>query len=130
MRYLGIDYGSKRIGLALSDEKGLLAFPYKTLNGANSDTIIKEIKKIISKENVEKIVIGLPFTLKSQMSFQAQKVRRFGEALSSLVQLPIVFENEIFTSRMAEKSGVSREKLDASAAALILQDFLDKQKKS
>ncbi len=122
MRYLGIDYGEKRIGLALSDPEGRLAFPHDTVRN------LADVVAAAKREGVGTIVVGLPISLGGGESNQAEEIRQFAVELSSAVELPIVFENEIFTSKIAEKMSPS-VKADASAAALILQSYLDKQDK-
>ena len=119
MRFLGIDYGEKRIGLAISDEDGKIAFPYG---------VVGSFSKIISlakKEKINKIIIGLPISFSGQESAQALKIRRFAEALQKKVKLPIEFENEVLTTKIASY-GSKRDKIDASSAAIILQSYLDK----
>jgi putative Holliday junction resolvase len=120
MRYLGIDYGEKRIGLALSDPEGCLAFPHDTVGN------IGDVVAAAKREGVGKIVVGLPISFGGGESHQAEQIRQFAAELESRVELPIVFENEVFTSKIAEKMSPS-EKADASAAALILQSYLDRQ---
>lgn len=123
MRYLGIDYGKKRVGLALSDEAGRLAFPLKTIASKN---IIPVLKTIVEREGAEKIVVGLPIPFGGGESEMAKSVIGFGKRLSRAVGVPVDFENEILTTKMARKSGIRRDHLDKSAAAIILQSYLDK----
>ena len=120
MRYLGIDYGAKRIGLALSDSEGSIAFPHATVGS------VEEVVEVISREGVERVIIGLPLTLHGKESDESARVRQFVSELSKRVQLPIAFENEVFTTKLAERH-TPREKADASAAALILQSYLDRE---
>lgn len=121
MRYLGIDYGEKRIGLALSDEGGRLAFPHGVASR------FEEVVEAIRREGVGVVVIGLPFTLSGEALAEAEAVRSFAARLGKAVQLPIAFEDERFTSKIAERH-TPKEKADASAAALILQSYLDTQR--
>ncbi|KKQ42285.1 MAG: hypothetical protein US71_C0005G0020 [Parcubacteria group bacterium GW2011_GWD2_38_12] len=124
MRYLGIDYGDKRIGIALSDERGVFAFPFSTIE--NDKKVINSIKKICSEQEVEKIIVGLPLSFSMQETEQTQKVKEFAQKLGKGVDLPIEFENEILTSKMAGKQGVGKQNIDESSAALILQGWLDR----
>ncbi|KKP98718.1 MAG: hypothetical protein US79_C0002G0084 [Parcubacteria group bacterium GW2011_GWC1_38_17] len=124
MRYLGIDYGDKRIGIALSDERGVFAFPFSTIE--NDKKVINSIKKICSEQEVEKIIVGLPLSFSMQETEQTQKVKEFAQKLGKGVDLPIEFENEILTSKMADKQGVGKQNIDESSAALILQGWLDR----
>ena len=138
MRALGIDYGERRIGLALSDPTGLLASPWKRLdNDANVGTAAKrlaaEIAALQSQERLDAIVIGLPRRLSGEPNEQTARVRKLAELLAAAVTVPISLQDERLTSHEAEELLAARERdwrkrkdqLDAMAAALILQDFLD-----
>src|SRR3989338_6281497 len=127
MRYLGIDYGHKRIGIALSDEGGRIAFPFSQIPAKSPAFIVKEIKKIIKKEKIEKIIIGLPITFSGQDSLQTNAVREFGRYLGEMLQLPIEYENEVLSTKMAERGGTSKHNIDAASAAIILQSYLDRK---
>lgn len=120
MRYLGIDYGEKRIGLAISDAAGRIAFPHATVGR------IDEVLDSIASLGAGAVVIGLPLSLDGTDSEETRAVRAFAVRLTELVPLPIAFENEMFTTKMAEAHS-PREAADAAAAALILQSYLDKQ---
>ena len=122
MRYLGIDYGAKRIGLALSDPEERMAFPYGTVGH------VDDVMAVVKKEGVGGIFIGFPKAPKGLKSGAIEALRRFAAELGREVQLPIVFEDEMFTTKIAEEHTV-REKADAAAAALILQSYLDRQVK-
>lgn|SRR3989338_6621864 len=128
MRYLGIDYGHKRIGIAISDEGGVMAFPFSRILAKSPAFIVKEIKKIIKKKRIEKIVLGLPITFGGQDSLQTNAVKEFGRYLGKMLQLPIEYENEILSTKMAERGGTVKQKIDSSAAAIILQSYLDRNK--
>lgn len=126
MRILGIDYGLKRIGLAMSDSG--LAEPLKVINWSDEATVIKEISRLCQKYAIQKIVIGLP---EGKIAFQ---VKKWGKRLSRESRLSIVFQDETLTSQEAIVKMIEagrgqkarREKKDAVAAALILQKHLDK----
>lgn len=124
MRYLGIDYGDKRIGVALSDEEGKFAFPFSTVE--NGKKAIDEIKKICSEQGTDRIILGLPLSFGMKETEQTGKVKIFAQKLKKEINLPLEFENEILTSKMAGKIGA--HKIDESSAALILQGWLDKRK--
>jgi len=117
MKYLGIDYGEKRIGLAISDEEGVFAFPHKTIQ--NSESILKDVKEVCEQESVGEIVLGIPVSLSGGYSAQAKTVQRFGDELGVATNIPIEYENEVFTTKIA--------KTDSGAAALILQIWLDRK---
>ena len=132
-RVLGIDFGEKRVGLALSDRLKLIASPYKTLHYISENDLISEIKKIVVKKEIEIFVIGLPLNMKGGDTAQTKKVRNFKKLLSML-NLPIVYEDERFSSIIAKnslvlqnvKTGHNKSEIDRTAAAIILQQYLDK----
>lgn len=119
MRYLGVDYGSKRIGLALSDAEGCIAFPHSVVGS------IGDVVAVARREGVGGLVIGLPVPFGGGSSRETAAVRAFAERLGKQVELPMVFENEVLTSAFAERSS-GDEAADAAAAALILQSYLDR----
>ena len=132
-RALGIDFGEKRVGLALSDRLNLIASPYKTLQYISENDLISEIKKIVIDKEIGVCVIGLPLNMKGEDSDQTKKVRRFKNVLS-ILELPIVYEDERFSSIIAKnslvlqnvKTGHNKSEIDRTAAAIILQQYLDK----
>lgn len=138
MRYLGIDYGTKRVGLALSDESGSLAFAHSVLSPKEAAS---SIKALVEAEGVEVVVLGESLDLQGAENPLMKKIKSFKVELES-VGLKVVFEPEGMTSAQAARSwggesaqsasrrgSVGRQKnLDASAAALILQGYLDKIK--
>ncbi|PIR69202.1 MAG: Holliday junction resolvase RuvX [Candidatus Niyogibacteria bacterium CG10_big_fil_rev_8_21_14_0_10_46_36] len=126
-RILGIDYGLRKAGLALSDEGHKVAFP-KGVYPSAWPGIKDVIADILAKETIAEIVIGLPLTLEGDESDMSRHVREFVLHLKEFFNLPIHFENESFTSRAVQSSGAAPpHKTDASAAALILQSFLDRR---
>ena len=132
-RFLGIDYGSKRVGLAISDRSNIIAKPYKTLINKSENDLLNQIKTIIRENNIKLIVIGLPLNMSGNDTIQTKSVRRFKEALLA-IGLPIVFEDERLSSVSAKnslilqkiKTGHNKSQIDKTAAALLLQQFLDK----
>lgn len=122
MKILAVDYGKKNVGLAVSDASRKLAFPYKTL--INSEKLFGEINRIIAEESIGIIVIGLPLTKKQGLSPQTKEAENWGEELKKRVKIPVEFENEIFTTKIAERHGVKQR--HAAAAAVLLQDYLDR----
>ena len=128
MRYLGIDYGKKRVGIAISDPGGRIAFPHTTLFRGQMSVVTTKIRMILDGERISKIIVGLPIGLGGNDTEETREVRKFADELKKTTPLPIEFENEMFTSRMAKSAGVKKERLDASAAAIILQSYLDKLK--
>ena len=132
-RVLGIDYGDSRIGLATSDPLKMIASPFKTIRNEGNKKCLQFFQSLIKEKDMESIVIGLPMGLKGQETVQTKKVREFANLLYSL-KLPIYLEDERFSSVSAEKSmiqqniktGHNKGLIDQRAAAIILQQFLDK----
>ncbi len=126
MRYIGIDYGTKRIGIALSDDDGHMAFPAGVIMN-EGDRAPKEVITRMVKENVGVAVVGMPSGLDGKETKQSHITRSFIEALKRLTPITIETQNEMFTSRMAIESGMTEHHIDASSAAIILQSYLDKR---
>lgn len=132
-RTLGIDFGSKRVGLALSDRLNLIASPYKTLNYISEKELIAQLKSIVYENNIEIVVLGLPINMKGEDTIQTKKVRNFKKLLSGL-GLPVIYEDERLSSISAKnslvlqniKTGHHKGAIDRTAAAIILQQYLDK----
>ena len=132
-RSLGIDFGEKRVGLAISDKSNLIASPFKTINYINKNDLVSQIEKIVIENNIENFVLGLPINMKGEDTKQTKIVRKFKESLSSL-DLPIIYEDERLSSVSAKKSlilqniktGHNKPEIDKTAAAIILQQYLDK----
>ena len=133
-RVLGIDYGDSRIGLAMSDPLKIIASPFKTIRNEGNKKCLQVFRSLIKEKDVEAIVVGLPIGLKGQETVQTKKVREFANLLYAL-KLPIHLEDERLSSVSAEKSmiqqniktGHNKGLIDRRAAAIILQQFLDKQ---
>ena len=133
-RVLGIDYGDSRIGLAMSDPLKIIASPYKTIRNEGNEKCLQVFQSLIKEKDVEAIVVGLPMGLKGQETAQTKKVREFADLLYAL-KLPIHLEDDRLSSVSAEKSmiqqniktGHNKGLIDQRAAAIILQQFLDKQ---
>ena len=133
-RVLGIDYGDSRIGLAMSDPIKIIASPFKTILNEGNEKCLQVFQSLIKEKDVEAIVVGLPMGLKGQETAQTKKVREFADLLYAL-KLPIHLEDERLSSVSAEKSmiqqniktGHNKGLIDQRAAAIILQQFLDKQ---
>jgi putative holliday junction resolvase len=138
MRVLGIDFGERRIGLALSDPTGTLASPLPTLKRrVGKRPPLAALLELMQEREVEMVVMGLPLTLQGEDSDWTQTVRDVGDALSRRAGVPVHFLDERFTSVAAERrvrtSGLprrkreSKERVDAEAAVLILQSWLDRR---
>lgn len=127
MRYVGIDYGARRIGVAQSDADGKMAFPLRTIEYRARESAMTGIKKICDGQ-VAAIIVGLPIGLDGKETDETREVRAFAADLRQEIALPIYFENEMLTSRMAYGAGMRGNAIDASSAAIILQSYLDKNK--
>lgn len=138
-RILGVDYGSKRVGLALSDPLRILASAYATLE--NGGSLWDRLNEVIQQENVEFAVVGMPLNLKGEEGAKALEVRKFVEEFKSRLGIDVVLWDERFTTSLAHhyrlESGIGKKqrrndkaRIDAAAAAIMLQGFLDSTKKS
>jgi putative Holliday junction resolvase len=133
MRYLAIDYGTKRTGLAICDAAETIASPLTVLHGQKG--LLKKIAEIIRAENVEAIVLGLPLNMTGTESSQTRLVRKFAEQLKGDVSVPIHFQDERLSSFGAEEKlapadftwGERKKRIDAVAAAEILEAFLEQK---
>lgn len=125
MQVLGVDYGKKKIGVALSG--GKLAEPIKVVKVSNIDEGVNEVGKVIEEKEVEKVVVGI------SEGKMAEEAKAFGEKVEYLTKKPVVFQDETLTTKDAQelsiKAGIKRKKRkgmeDAYSAALILQSYLD-----
>ncbi len=136
MRVMGVDYGRKRVGIALSDPTGTLASPLETLTRrAGKRPPVAAIGRVADREGVEHVVLGLPLELDGTENDWCREVRDFGEALAARLNLPLTFIDERLSSVRAEEAmraagsskAMRRDKglVDSAAAAVILQSFLD-----
>ncbi len=133
MRYLGIDYGSKKVGIALSDESGSMGFPHAIL--PNTPALLDTVLALLKEKNAGAVVIGESRDLAGNDNPIAKDARAFGDELAKSV--PVFYESEVFTSAEARRMHVPSEKtrkpantdaVDASAAALILTSYLSRTK--
>ncbi|HCR85201.1 MAG TPA: Holliday junction resolvase RuvX [Alphaproteobacteria bacterium] len=130
---LGIDYGTKKIGVAISDRSWMIASPYKLVRNTKFTNVAKEIFQMVDDEKIELIVIGNPIYLDNVVSKMQQSSRQFGMNLTKLRDINIVFYDERFTSIMAKEAMVEQnlnfrrrlQKVDKVAATFMLQRFLD-----
>jgi|SRR3989344_454747 len=126
MTLLGIDYGTKKVGVAVSDETESIATPVAVF--PNDVALMRELGKIIASRNISGIVVGESKNLNWQDNPLMKKIHAFTEALTGEFNLPINLEPEFFTTQAA-RFGSDEKLVDAAAAALILQSFIDKRKK-
>ena len=137
MKFLGIDYGERRIGLALSDSTNMIASSYSNI--FNNQKKYQAIKDMVESHKITHIVIGLPLLLNGQKGEKALMVEEFSEELRSFLEnrVEIILEDERLTTVSAERILIQgdlsrkkrKEKIDALAASLILQKYLDKKLK-
>jgi putative Holliday junction resolvase len=128
MRFLGIDYGTKRVGVALSDEAAQFAMPLSVIsNSKNLAHLVKEVAEIAKKNGVTDIVLGESKNYKGEANAILEKSLEFKKSLEE-TGFVVHLEPEFMTSAHAEKFQGKNDLLDASAAALILQSFLDSSK--
>ena len=132
-RFLAIDYGARRVGLALSDPLKIIASPYRTIINKNNTNLIEEIERIIATEDVELTIIGLPLGMAGQITEQTKKVKEFIDKLTAR-GIVIKYEDERWSSVAAKrsmkeqniKSRYNKDLVDQTAAAIFLQQYLDR----
>jgi len=135
-RVLGIDYGEKRIGLALSDELQIIARPFGLVEVKRGKDVIAEIVSTVSANEVGEVVVGMPYTLRGKASAATSRVSRFIHDLAGRSPVAVSSWDERLSTKQSERalveSGMTRQKrkrkVDSVAAALILQSYLDAQK--
>lgn len=137
MRILGLDMGTRRIGVALSDALGLTAQPLTVLVRTTPSEDLAAVEALVTHHHVDAVVVGLPLTLRGQRGPQAQRVTAFAETLHRRLNVPIHLVDERLTTvegtRVLQELGVTRrtrrQTIDRVAAQLILQQFLESQRR-
>ncbi|MET0696998.1 MAG: Holliday junction resolvase RuvX [Acidimicrobiia bacterium] len=132
-RSLGVDYGTKRVGLAISDSLGITARP---LSVVPRSAVVDEVVNLVKEHDIGTIVVGLPTGLSGDEGMSASEARKLADELGAATGAEVVLADERYTSRMADdallESGMKRRKrrenVDKVAAAIILQDYLDRTK--
>ncbi len=132
MRYLAIDFGTKRTGLAICDPSETITSPLAVIEGAKS--LLDKIVEVVKAEKIEAIVLGLPLNMDDSQGPQTKLVFEFADRLRERINIPIHFQDERLSTFSAEKKLASAEftrkrkkkRLDAVAAAQILEEFLEK----
>lgn len=140
MRVMGLDVGDRRIGVALSDPTGLIASPLTTIIRVAEKADHEAVRALAVEHQAGLIVVGLPLTLAGEIGRQAERVTKFAEGLSRVVDVPVVYWDERHSTSDAERIVRSRgrrrakqgrgERLDHVAAAVILQFYLDSHRHS
>lgn len=127
MKYLGLDYGQKKIGIAISDIEGKFAFPFSIILNKNKENSLKEILNILREKEIQNVVVGESLNLKGEENKILDEVKDFANNLKlENKTLNIFFEKEWFSTVEARRYD-DRKDADDSAAAIILQRFLDRK---
>ena len=124
MKVLALDYGSARTGVAVSDPTGTVARPLEVVERARSDAGLARILELAKAEGAERIVVGLPVTLRGERGLQAEETERFVERLQGATDLPVESFDERFTTALARQAGETRAAEDTVAAAHLLTGYL------
>jgi putative Holliday junction resolvase len=133
MRILALDLGRKRIGVAVSDELCLVARTLTTLQARGRNADAAAIAALVTEQDAERVIVGLPLHLSGETGAQAEKVQKFGAYLATQLSVPVEYWDERYTtveaSRLLTQAGIhprkQRDQIDATAAAVLLQSYLD-----
>ncbi|MEX2369111.1 MAG: Holliday junction resolvase RuvX [Candidatus Paceibacterota bacterium] len=123
MKFLGVDYGTKRIGLAVADSDTSIATPLKTIN--NDDTSVAAVINICKDRSIDTIILGESKTHRGVDNPVMVGIRSFKKSLEEKTEIPVVYVPEFFSSAQARRQPEAGQHVDGSAAAIILQSFLD-----
>ena len=126
MKVLALDYGSARTGVAVSDATGTLARPLGVVERAATEAGLERVADLVRAEGAERVVVGLPLTLRGERGEQARETERFVEVLRARLDVPVESLDERFTTTLAERTP-SRAPEDARAAAHLLSTYLDRR---
>ena len=124
MTVVALDYGAARTGVAVSDPTGTLARPVAVVERAATDAGLARVVELVRTHAAERVVVGLPLTLRGERGAQAQETERFVEALRARVGVPVESFDERFTTALAQRRPDAREAEDARAAAHLLESYL------
>ncbi len=138
MRYLGLDLGTKTLGLAISDKTNTIASPYKTLRYQNYEDLLDQIDAVVKEKKVDTFILGYPKNMNNSLGFAVQRTNEFKEALENYFHLPIILVDERLSTMEAEniliQTDMKRKKrkqvIDAYAAAIILDTYLKESRES
>lgn len=123
MRVLALDHGSARCGCAASDPSGTIATPLDAVERPDSEAGLKRVGELVAELGAERVVVGLPLTLRGEEGAQAAEARAFADALAVTIDVPVELHDERLTTRQAERSGGSAS-ADSRAAAHLLEAWL------
>ena len=137
MRYLGLDLGTKTLGVSLSDKLGIVASFYDNLTYDDVDNLLVLVNEIVIKEKVERIVLGLPKNMNNTCGDRAKDTMLFKEKLEEMTQKEVILEDERLTTKVAQdmliSANLTRKKrkkvIDGVSAVVILQSYLDRKEK-
>jgi putative holliday junction resolvase len=124
VKVLALDFGAARTGVALSDPTGTIATPVGVVERAATDDGLAQLVELVRSEDVERVVVGLPLTLRGERGEQADETERFVEALRSALDVPVESFDERFTTDLAEQASNPAAPKDARAAAHLLTSYL------
>jgi len=124
VKVLALDYGLARTGVAVSDATGTIARPLAVVEGAATAAGLRRLARIVSDEEVERVVVGLPLTLRGEPGLQVEETARFVESLRGAVDVPVESFDERFTTALAAQGPSARAPEDARAAAHLLESYL------
>jgi putative holliday junction resolvase len=127
MNLLGIDYGDKRVGVAITTDNWVK--PLTTLINTSDQEVIDKIQELVSLNAINKVIFGMPQPLKTQANERSRITQEFGEKLKKNLAVPLIFTSEIFTSKLAKRSAYTKkqkQQVDARAACFILENYLKK----
>lgn len=135
MRYLGLDLGTKTLGLSISDRTGVIASFYDNIRYDDEDVLLEKVNEIINKENIDIIVLGLPKNMDGSLGFRVEETLSFKEKLEKITNKEIVLQDERLTTKVATdvliEADMSRKKrkkvIDGISAVIILQSYLDRK---
>lgn len=133
VRVAAVDFGTARVGVAVSDELGLMAHPRPYLSAGNLKSVLGALKALAEAEKVERFIVGLPRHLNGREGTSARRARRFSQLLEQATGLPVELVDEWLTTREAQARlhaqgldhKASRERIDSASAAVLLQGWLD-----
>ncbi|MBD0280856.1 MAG: Holliday junction resolvase RuvX [Thermoleophilaceae bacterium] len=122
-RVLALDHGAARCGCAVSDPSGTLATPLRAIERPDTRDGVAAIARLVDEHEVERVVVGLPLTLRGEEGEQAERARTFAERLGRRVSVPVELHDERLTTRLAERTGGDTD-ADSRAAAHLLESYL------
>ena len=124
MKVMALDYGSARTGVAVTDATGTLARPVGVVERAGTEAGLRRLAELVAEEGPERVVVGLPLTLRGEHGAQAEETQRFVAALRQAIGVPVELFDERFTTTLANSGPSSRAPEDARAAAHLLESYL------